>query len=71
MCHMGDREKCSIATPAVKALMRCTVMLRAPDELLLEGDEHIANDAPDCRLAADGEHYVVSTPRPVMREGRP
>ncbi|MBD8736210.1 hypothetical protein IFS44_13035 [Sphingomonas sp. CFBP 13706] len=71
MCHMGAREKCSVATPAEEALMRCGVMLRALDELLLEGDEHIADDAPECWLTSDGEHYVIPTPRPVMREGGP
>jgi hypothetical protein len=71
MCHMGAREKCSTATSAEEALMRCAVMLRALDELLLEGDEHIADDAPECWLTPDGEHYVIPTPRPVMREGGP
>lgn len=71
MCHMGARECCTSATPVEEALMRCAVLLRALDELLLEGAEHSSHEAPDCWLTSDHEHYVIPVPRPVMLEGGP
>ena len=53
------------------ALFRAAVVLRAVDELLLEGAENIIDEAPEAWLTADGEAYVVPVPRSVMAEGGP
>lgn len=71
MCHLGAREVCTAQTSVEEALSRCATVLRALDELLMEGGEHIADEAPDCWLTSDGSHYVIPTPRAVMREGGP